>query len=92
MHRPGGKVRRDGGVFNRLGSKGKSVSAHSKSRYQSYRLRRTEPVLKKRYHEGTSSRGTETFLESEASGVGNWNSRSKKQKLSIEDDVLSHHW
>ncbi|GKG43183.1 hypothetical protein Tco_0479867, partial [Tanacetum coccineum] len=28
-HRPEGKGRRDVGVFNRLGDKGKSVSAHS---------------------------------------------------------------
>ncbi|GKE37949.1 hypothetical protein Tco_1461354 [Tanacetum coccineum] len=44
--------RGDGGVFNRLGGKGKSVSAHSESRYHSYHSRRTDPVPKKRYHEG----------------------------------------
>nr|GEX41120.1 reverse transcriptase domain-containing protein [Tanacetum cinerariifolium] len=55
-HRPGGKGRRDGGVFNRLRSKRKSVFAHLESRHQSYRSRRTKPVPKKHYHEGTSSR------------------------------------
>ncbi|GKA23906.1 reverse transcriptase domain-containing protein [Tanacetum coccineum] len=43
-YRPEG--RRDGGFFNRLGGKGKSVSAHSKSRYHSYHSRRTDPALK----------------------------------------------
>ncbi|GJZ44619.1 hypothetical protein Tco_0591874 [Tanacetum coccineum] len=32
-HKTGGKGRRDVGVFNRLRDKGKSVSAHSESRY-----------------------------------------------------------
>nr|GEU55626.1 reverse transcriptase domain-containing protein [Tanacetum cinerariifolium] len=51
-NRPGRTRRRDGGVFNRLGSKGKSVSACSESRDQSYRSRRIEPVPKRRYREG----------------------------------------
>ncbi|GKD05701.1 hypothetical protein Tco_1180675 [Tanacetum coccineum] len=67
-HRPEG--RRDGGVFNRLGGKGKSVSAHSESRYHSYHSRRADPAPKKRYHEGTSSRDIEAFSESEDSMGG----------------------
>ncbi|GKE82820.1 hypothetical protein Tco_1552820, partial [Tanacetum coccineum] len=66
-HRPEG--RRDGGVFNILGGKGKSVYAHSKSRYHSYHSRRTNPTPKKCYHKGTSSQDTEAFSESEDS---NW--------------------
>ncbi|GKB44426.1 reverse transcriptase domain-containing protein [Tanacetum coccineum] len=71
--RPEGK--RDRGVFNRLGSKGKSVSAHSKSLYHSDHSRRMDLALKRCYHEGTSSRDTEAFLESEdnrAAKVERW--------------------
>ncbi|GJT48718.1 hypothetical protein Tco_0974875 [Tanacetum coccineum] len=70
-HRPGGKGRRDGGVFNRLGDKGKSMSAHSESRYQSYRSGRTESIPRKRHHERTCSRRTEMLSESEDNGGGN---------------------
>ncbi|GJV50865.1 hypothetical protein Tco_1446606 [Tanacetum coccineum] len=64
-HRP--KGRKDGGVFNRLGDKGKSVPAHSKNRYHSHHSRRMDPATKRRYHEGTSSRDTEAFFESKES-------------------------
>ncbi|GJQ95835.1 reverse transcriptase domain-containing protein [Tanacetum coccineum] len=89
-HRP--KGRRDGGVFKRLGGKGKSVSAHSKSRYHSYHSRRMDPAPKRIYHERTSSRDTEAFSESEDSRGRHWKSRSKKAKLSIEEDELSQLW
>ncbi|GKF32128.1 hypothetical protein Tco_0101926, partial [Tanacetum coccineum] len=83
---------RKGDVFKRLGGKGRNVSAHAESRYQSSRLRRTEPTPRKQYHEGTSSRRTEPLSESEDSGGGHWKSRSKKQKPSIEEDDLSQPW
>ncbi|GJR60724.1 hypothetical protein Tco_1502886 [Tanacetum coccineum] len=72
------RVKGDRGVFNWLGGKGKSVSAHSESRYQSSRLERIESVPKKRHHEGTCSRRTEMLSESEDSGGGHWKSKSKK--------------
>ncbi|GJT30901.1 hypothetical protein Tco_0911176 [Tanacetum coccineum] len=87
--RPGERGRRDGGVFNRLGGKEKSVSAHSESRYQSSRSERMKSVPKKRHHEGTCSRKIEMLSESEDSGGGHWKSKSKKQKSSIEEDDLS---
>nr|GEW76709.1 reverse transcriptase domain-containing protein [Tanacetum cinerariifolium] len=62
-HGTGGKGRRDGGVFNRLGDKGKSVFAHLENRYQSYRSERTESIPIKRHHESTCSRRTEMFFE-----------------------------
>nr|GEV28041.1 reverse transcriptase domain-containing protein [Tanacetum cinerariifolium] len=74
------------------GGKGRNVSAHSESRYQSSWSRRTEPTPRKRYHEGTSSRRTEPPLESEDSGGGHWKSKSKKQKSSIEEDDVSQPW
>ncbi|GKC87673.1 reverse transcriptase domain-containing protein [Tanacetum coccineum] len=68
------------------------MSAHSESRYQSSHSRRTEPIPKKHYHKGTSSRRTKSFSKSEDSGGGQWKSRSKKQKSSIEEDDLSQPW
>ncbi|GJQ90648.1 hypothetical protein Tco_0001787 [Tanacetum coccineum] len=86
-HRPEG--RRDGGVFNRLGGKGKSVSAHSEIRYHIHHSKRTDLALKRRYHEGTSSRDTKAFSKSEDSRGGHWKSRSKKAKSSIKEAELS---
>nr|GEU97562.1 reverse transcriptase domain-containing protein [Tanacetum cinerariifolium] len=86
-HKPGEKGRRGGGVFNRVGDKGKSVSAHSKSRYQSYSFEKTESIPKKCHHERTYSRRTEMISESEDSGGGHWKSKLKKQRSSIEDDL-----
>ncbi|GJT67364.1 glutamate--tRNA ligase, cytoplasmic [Tanacetum coccineum] len=85
-----GRKRKKGrGAFNRLRGKGKSVFAHSKSRYQSSRSERTESVPRKRHHEGMYSRKTEMLYESEDSGGGHWKSRAKKAKSSIEKDYLS---
>nr|GEU68851.1 reverse transcriptase domain-containing protein [Tanacetum cinerariifolium] len=79
-------------------SKVQEVSQHSESSTPDVRgdlrrrLRRTKPIPRKRYHNGTSSRRTESFSESEDSGGGHWKSRSKKQKSSIEEDDLSQPW
>ncbi|GJT94013.1 hypothetical protein Tco_1082858 [Tanacetum coccineum] len=43
-HKQGDKRRRKGGVFHRLRIRGRSVSAHLESRYQSSRSWRTEPL------------------------------------------------
>ncbi|GJT39236.1 reverse transcriptase domain-containing protein [Tanacetum coccineum] len=91
-HRLVGKERRDGGVFNRIRSKEKSVFAHSESRYQSPRSGRTESVPRKRHYEGTCSRRTKMLFESEDSGGGHWKSKLKKQKSSIEEFDLSQPW
>ncbi|GJR96293.1 hypothetical protein Tco_0268467 [Tanacetum coccineum] len=93
-HKPVGKGRRDGGVFNRLGCMEKSVSAHSESRYQISRSGRTKSVPRKRHYEGTCSRRTKMLSESEVSarGGGHWKSKSKKQRSSIEEDDLSQPW
>nr|GEU82349.1 reverse transcriptase domain-containing protein [Tanacetum cinerariifolium] len=64
-----------GGVFKRLGSRGKIVSARSNS-----------------YNRHSHSRYTEALSESEDSGGGHWNSRSKKKKSSGEEDDLSQPW
>nr|GEX21921.1 RNA-directed DNA polymerase, eukaryota, reverse transcriptase zinc-binding domain protein [Tanacetum cinerariifolium] len=84
-HMPVGKERRDGGVFNRLGGKEKSVSAHSKSHYQSSRAGRMKSVPRKRHYKGTYSRRTEMLSESKDSGgggdTGSQNQKSKGQAL-----------
>ncbi|GJV88996.1 hypothetical protein Tco_1532934, partial [Tanacetum coccineum] len=85
--------RKEKGVFNRLGGKGRSVSARSSEsrtqryrniqreteiRYQSSRPRKVKPIPKKRYHKETSSQRTKAFSESEDSGGGFW-------KLKVEN-------
>ncbi|GJX70108.1 reverse transcriptase domain-containing protein [Tanacetum coccineum] len=51
-----------------------------------------EPIPRKCYHEGMSSRRTKSFSKSGDSRGGHWKSRSKKQKSSIEEDDLSQPW
>ncbi|GJT97556.1 reverse transcriptase domain-containing protein [Tanacetum coccineum] len=95
------------GVFHRLRDKGKNVSAHSddsrrqsyhsnqrdtKGCYQSSRSRGTEPASEKHHNKIASSHKTEALSESEGSARGQWKSRSKKQRSSIEDDDLSQPW
>ncbi|GJW07837.1 reverse transcriptase domain-containing protein [Tanacetum coccineum] len=81
-HRPVGKGRRDGGVFNRLGGNEKSVSVHSKSRYQSSRPGKIESVPRKRRYEGTYSQRMEMLSESEDSwGGGTLEVKIKKAKM-----------
>nr|GEZ08580.1 hypothetical protein [Tanacetum cinerariifolium] len=63
---------KEGGVFKRLGNKGKSVSTRSDSRNQ-----RSYSIY------------TGALSESEDSGGGHWNSRSKKKKSNGEEDDLS---
>ncbi|GKB34026.1 hypothetical protein Tco_0878968, partial [Tanacetum coccineum] len=51
-----------------------------------------DPAPKRSYHEGTSSRDTKAFSESEDSRGRHWKLRSKKAKSSIEEDELSQPW
>ncbi|GKC40746.1 reverse transcriptase domain-containing protein [Tanacetum coccineum] len=66
--------KRDGGVFNRLKGKEKNVSAHSESRYQSSRSKRTEPLS-----ESEDSRGGHWKLRSK-----------KQKSSIEEDACLNH--
>ncbi|GJZ85080.1 hypothetical protein Tco_0650419 [Tanacetum coccineum] len=63
---------KEGGVFKRLGSRVRSVSARSDS-----------------HNQPSYSRYTYALSESEDSGGGHWKSRSKKKKLSREEEDLS---
>ncbi|GJU53451.1 hypothetical protein Tco_1227165 [Tanacetum coccineum] len=64
-----------GGVFKRLGSRGRSVSARSDS-----------------HNRSSYSKYTNALLENEDSGGGHWKSRSKKKKLSKDEDDVSQPW
>ncbi|GJT58038.1 hypothetical protein Tco_0993092 [Tanacetum coccineum] len=58
----------------------------------SIRVTRKKIRKEKRLFKRASSRGTKVLSESEGSAGGHWKSRSKKQRLSIEDDDLSQLW
>nr|GEV69643.1 reverse transcriptase domain-containing protein [Tanacetum cinerariifolium] len=75
------KGRKEGGVFNRLGGKGKNVFTRSESRYQSSHSGRNESVPRKRHHE--CSRRTETLSESEDSrgDIGSQGRKDQSQAL-----------
>ncbi|GJS75580.1 hypothetical protein Tco_0725461 [Tanacetum coccineum] len=91
-NRLGDKGRKEGGVFGRMRGKGKNMSARLESCYQNSHSRETKFVPRKRHNVGTYSRRTEVFSKSEDSRGGNWKSRSKKKKSSIEKDDLSQPW
>nr|GEW17999.1 reverse transcriptase domain-containing protein [Tanacetum cinerariifolium] len=88
---PNGKGRREGGVFSRLGGKGESVFAHSKSCYQSSHSKRTEFVPIKCHHEGMSLRKTKVLSKSEDSEMGHWKSRLTKKKSRFKEADLHDH-
>nr|GEY50562.1 reverse transcriptase domain-containing protein [Tanacetum cinerariifolium] len=86
----------------RLGDKEKNVSAHSRgserksyyssrrdteSYYQSSRSKETETAFEKHHHKREYSRRTEAVSESEGSAGGHWETKPKKQKSSMEDDL-----
>ncbi|GJS76622.1 hypothetical protein Tco_0726503 [Tanacetum coccineum] len=67
---PRPKPRKEGGVFNRLGGKEQSASAHSDSRHQGSHEKEIEVQPRKHHHRGTSSRETGGYSESEDSKGG----------------------
>nr|GEZ58696.1 hypothetical protein [Tanacetum cinerariifolium] len=86
----------------RLGPREKNVSAHSRgsdwksyysscrdteSCYQSSRSKETEIASEKHSHKREYSQRTKVVSESEGSAGGNWKSKLKKQKSSIEGDL-----
>ncbi|GKD65200.1 hypothetical protein Tco_1307308 [Tanacetum coccineum] len=68
-HTQGDKRIRERNVFHRLGDRGRSVFAHSESRYQSSRPRRAEPLLEskdsKKGHWKSKSRKQKSSMEEE---------------------------
>ncbi|GKB62424.1 hypothetical protein Tco_0918610 [Tanacetum coccineum] len=86
------KLRKEGGVFNRLGGKEQRASARSDSRHQSSHAKGTEVQPRKYHHMGTSSRGTSRYSESKDSEGGHWKSKSKRHRSSTYKDELSQPW
>ncbi|GKG51138.1 hypothetical protein Tco_0541522, partial [Tanacetum coccineum] len=69
---PGPRPRKKGGVFNCLGGKEQSASAHSDSRHQSPHAKGTKVQPRKHHHRGTSPQGISRYSESEDSEGGHW--------------------
>ncbi|GJV67169.1 hypothetical protein Tco_1482678 [Tanacetum coccineum] len=67
---PRPRPRKEGGIFNRLGGKEQSASAHSDGRHQSPHAKGTEVQPMKHHHRGTSSRGTSRHSKSDDSEGG----------------------
>nr|GEW09773.1 reverse transcriptase domain-containing protein [Tanacetum cinerariifolium] len=72
-------------VFKRLEKR------DTESCYQSSRSKETEIAFEKHRHKREYSRRTKAVSESEGSVGGNWKSKPKNQKSSVEDD-LSQPW
>ncbi|GJW32984.1 reverse transcriptase domain-containing protein [Tanacetum coccineum] len=81
-----------GGVFNRLGRKESGASTRSDSHHQSSQAKGTEVLTKKHHHEGTSSRRTSGYSESEDSEGGHWKSKSKRHRSDTYEDDLFRPW
>ncbi|GJU03385.1 reverse transcriptase domain-containing protein [Tanacetum coccineum] len=75
---PRPRPQKEGGVFNRLGRKEPGVSTRSDSHHQSSQAKGTEVLTRKHHHEGTLSRRTSGYSESEDSEGGHWKSKSKR--------------
>ncbi|GJR78181.1 reverse transcriptase domain-containing protein [Tanacetum coccineum] len=74
---PRPRPQKEGGVFNRLGGKERSVSARSDSRHQGSHEKEIEVQPRKHHHRGTSSRETGRHSESEESEGGHWKSNQE---------------
>ncbi|GJZ29780.1 reverse transcriptase domain-containing protein, partial [Tanacetum coccineum] len=86
------RPRKEGGVFNRLGRKEPGAYTRSDSHHQSSQARGTEVPARKHHHEGTSSRRTSGYSESEDSEGGHWKSKSKRHRSDTYEDDLSQPW
>ncbi|GJX76177.1 hypothetical protein Tco_0322988 [Tanacetum coccineum] len=84
------RPRKEGGVFNRLGRKEPGASTRSDSHHQSSQAKGTEVLARKHHHEGTSSRRTSGYSESEDSEGGHWKSKSKRHRLRREVGIRRH--
>ncbi|GJS40795.1 RNA-directed DNA polymerase, eukaryota [Tanacetum coccineum] len=69
------RPRKEGGVFNRLGRKEPGAYTRSDSHHQSSQAKGIEVQARKHHHEGTSSRRTNGYSESEDSEGGHWESK-----------------
>ncbi|GKE27895.1 reverse transcriptase domain-containing protein [Tanacetum coccineum] len=84
------RPRKEGGVFNRLGRKEQGVYTCSDSHHQSFQAKGTEEPARKHHHEGTSSRRTSGYSESEDSKGGHWKSKSKRHRTRMPSHVKTY--
>ncbi|GKB60808.1 reverse transcriptase domain-containing protein [Tanacetum coccineum] len=85
-------LRKEGGVFNRLGRKEPATSVRSGSRRQSPQAKRTEMQPRRHQQKGAPSRTTSRYSESEDSEDGHWKSKSRRHRSSTYEDDLSQPW
>ncbi|GJT14390.1 hypothetical protein Tco_0861432 [Tanacetum coccineum] len=86
------RPRKEGGVFNRLERKEPGAYTRSDSHHQSSQARGAEVQARKHHHEGTSSRRTSGYSESEDSKGGHWKSKSNRHRSDTYEDDLSQPW
>ncbi|GKD32092.1 hypothetical protein Tco_1242870 [Tanacetum coccineum] len=82
------RQRKEGGVFNRLGRKEPGASTRSDN-HQSSQAKGTKVPARKHHHEGTLSRRTSGYSESEDSEWGHWKSKPKRHRSDTYEDDLS---
>ncbi|GJV58282.1 reverse transcriptase domain-containing protein [Tanacetum coccineum] len=84
------RPRKEGGVFNRMGRKEQDAYTRFDSHRQSSQAKRTEVPERKHHHEGTSSRRTSGYSESEESEGGHWKSKSKRHRTRMPSHVKTY--
>ncbi|GKA16612.1 reverse transcriptase domain-containing protein [Tanacetum coccineum] len=84
------RPRKEGGVFNRMGRKEPGASTRSDSHHQSSQAKGTEVPARKHHHEGTSSRRTNRYSESEDSEGGHWKSKSKRHRTRMPSHIKTY--
>ncbi|GJU77276.1 reverse transcriptase domain-containing protein [Tanacetum coccineum] len=89
---PRPRLRKEGGVFNRLGRKEPATSVRSGSRRRSPQAKRTEMQPRRHQQKGAPSRTTSRYSESEDSEDGHWKSKSRRHRSSTYEDDLSQPW
>ncbi|GJX22672.1 reverse transcriptase domain-containing protein [Tanacetum coccineum] len=88
---PQPRLRKEGGVFNRLGRKEPSTSTRSGSRRRSPHAKRNE-MQPRHQQKGTPSHTTNRYSESEDSEGGHWKSKSRRHRSNTYEDDLSQPW
>ncbi|GJY78232.1 hypothetical protein Tco_0484033 [Tanacetum coccineum] len=82
--------RREVVLFNRLGRKEPDAFTRSDCHHPSSQAKGTEVLARKHHHEGTSSRRTNGYSESEDSERGHWKSKSKRHRTRMPSHVKTY--
>ncbi|GJW62446.1 hypothetical protein Tco_0111781 [Tanacetum coccineum] len=84
------RLRKEGGVFNRLGRKEPATSGRSGSRRRSPQAKRTEMQPRRHQQKGAPSRTTSRYSESEDSEDGHWKSKISPSLGHVRKRTPSH--